>query len=149
MIAPDQDAIVCEIEIAAPLSRVFQAFTEEAQVRRWSANDFCELTDWAMDLRLGGAWRSTTKEKVSAREHVHHGQILEFDPPHLLVYTWHANFHEQPAKASIVRLEFTPTAVGTKLKLTHSGLAQEPKAREDYKGGWPGVLDTLKTYCEH
>jgi len=147
-ITPDQDAIVCEIEIAAPPSRVFEAFTEETQVRQWSANDFCDLTDWAMDLRLGGAWRSTTKVRASGYEYIHHGKILEFDPPHLLVYTWYANFHEQPEKASVVRVELTPTATGTKLKLTHSGLAQEPKSRDAYSGGWPDVLQGVKKYVE-
>ena len=34
-ITPDQDAIVTEIEIAAPPERVFQALTDPAQLMLW------------------------------------------------------------------------------------------------------------------
>jgi hypothetical protein len=34
------------------------------------------------------------------------------------------------------------------VKVTHSGLALEKVAREDYRGGWPGVLEQLKTFVE-
>jgi uncharacterized protein YndB with AHSA1/START domain len=34
-ITPDQDAIVAEIEIAAPPERVFQALTDPAQLMLW------------------------------------------------------------------------------------------------------------------
>ena len=36
-ITPDQDAIVTEIEIAAPPERVFQALTDPAQLMLWWA----------------------------------------------------------------------------------------------------------------
>jgi hypothetical protein len=34
------------------------------------------------------------------------------------------------------------------VKVTHSGLAQEPAAREDYRSGWVGVTDKLKQFVE-
>jgi hypothetical protein len=34
------------------------------------------------------------------------------------------------------------------VKVTHSGLAQEPTARKDYSGGWPGVVEQLKKFIE-
>jgi hypothetical protein len=37
---------------------------------------------------------------------------------------------------------------GTQVKVTHSGLAKEKLAREDYAGGWVGVLKYLKTFAE-
>jgi uncharacterized protein YndB with AHSA1/START domain len=78
----------------------------------------------------------------------HEGEILELDPPRLLVYTWLANFHNDLNHRSIVRWELTPTKTGTHVKLTHSGLASEPLSSQDYAGGWPGVLEELKTYLE-
>jgi uncharacterized protein YndB with AHSA1/START domain len=47
-----------------------------------------------------------------------------------------------------VRWELTPTGSGTRVKVTHSGLAQLPIARKDYSGGWPGVVEMLKKYVE-
>jgi hypothetical protein len=37
---------------------------------------------------------------------------------------------------------------GTRVKVTHSGLAEEPEARKDYSGGWPGVVEFLKIFVE-
>jgi hypothetical protein len=42
----------------------------------------------------------------------------------------------------------TPTKSGTHVKVTHSGLANEPQAFKDYAGGWPGVLEELKTFSQ-
>jgi len=47
-----------------------------------------------------------------------------------------------------VRWELTPTEGGTRVKVTHSGLAQESAARKDYSGGWPGVVQQLKKFVE-
>ena len=78
----------------------------------------------------------------------HEGEILELDPPRLLVYTWQANFHKDPKRRSIVRWQLTPTPTGTHIKLTHSGLESEPLFAKDYAGGWPGVLQEIKTWLE-
>jgi len=34
------------------------------------------------------------------------------------------------------------------VKVTHSGLAGEQVAREDYRSGWPGVVEKLKQFAE-
>jgi len=146
-ITPDQDAIISEIDIAAPPERVFKAISDAAEIRRRSP----ELSVYEMDPRVGGKWR--LEMRPSKPHHgfnviQHGGEILEFDPPRLLVYTWTANFHAEPEKRSIVRWELTPTKSGTHVKVTHSGLASEPQARKDYAGGWPGVLDDLKKWVE-
>jgi uncharacterized protein YndB with AHSA1/START domain len=146
-VTPDQGTIVSEIEIAAPAERVFEAIANAEVVRRRAPH----LEVFEMDLRLGGKWRL---EWRSPKPHhgvtvVHHGgEILELDPPRLLVYTWTANFHKDPKAASVVRWELTPTKSGTHVKVTHSGLAPEPAAAKDYAGGWPGVLEELKIYAE-
>ena len=77
-----------------------------------------------------------------------HGEILELDPPHLLVYTWFGNWHDNQALRTVVRWELTPDSGGTHVKVTHSGLAQEDAARKDYSSGWPGVLEKLKKFVE-
>jgi uncharacterized protein YndB with AHSA1/START domain len=56
-ITPDQDAIVGEVEVAAPPDRVFLALTDPAQLIRWWGDDFCKTSVWEMDARLGGKWR--------------------------------------------------------------------------------------------
>jgi uncharacterized protein YndB with AHSA1/START domain len=153
-VMPDRDAVVCEVEIAAPPARVFQALTDPAQARQWGSNLQFEITLWEMQARLGGKWRFISKEKGSGpsaynvSEFDHHGELLEIDPPRLLLYSWFANWHEDPSHKTVVRWELTPAAAGTRLKVTHSGLAQLPKARKDYAQGWPGMLQLIKSHSE-
>ena len=77
-----------------------------------------------------------------------HGEILEIDPPRLLVYSWIANWHDDTARRTVVRWELAAKSGGTHVKVTHSGLAQLPVARKDYSGGWPEVVEMLKQFIE-
>jgi uncharacterized protein YndB with AHSA1/START domain len=150
--AADQDAIVSEIEIAAPPGRVFQALTDSAQLKRWFGSSECLPKSWKMDARLGGRYGYTTeKDMVSVNdvsEFECHGEIIEFDPPRVLAYTWMGNWHDDITHRTVVRWELTPTSNGTRVKVIHSGLLQEPASRKDYSNGWPGVLESLKKFTE-
>jgi uncharacterized protein YndB with AHSA1/START domain len=151
IITDNNDAVVTEIEIAAPPARVFQALTDRSQAMQWGSNENFETTLWEMDARRGGKWRSVSKEVKSSdsdKDYDHHGEIIDFDPPRLLSYSWFANWHEIPSRHTVVRWELTPTKTGTHLKVTHSGLAQLPAACQAYSQGWPGLLRTLKTFVE-
>jgi uncharacterized protein YndB with AHSA1/START domain len=145
-VTPDQDVITSEIDIAAPPELIFKAICDAETVRRRCP----QLDVFEMDLRVGGHWRLEIRVAKPGRGNVtrHDGEILEIDAPRLLVYTWFANFHEDPRSRSVVRWELTPTESGTHVKVTHSGLASEPAARAEYAGGWPGVLKEIKTYAE-
>ncbi len=149
---PDQDAIVTEIEIAAPPERVFQALTDSAQLKRWFNDPACPIKFWEMDPRLGGRYRYATEKGSIVVNNVSefecHGEILDYDPPRILAYTWIANWHDDPARRTVVRWELAPKAGGTHVKVTHSGLKNLPIARKDYTGGWPGVLNSLKKFAE-
>jgi uncharacterized protein YndB with AHSA1/START domain len=152
VITPDNDAVVTEIHIAAPPQRVFQALTDAQQLLRWFTDPGCPAKLWEMDARPGGRYRYVTEKGTvvvnGVSEFECHGEILELDPPRLLVYTWIANWHDDKSRATVVRWELTPEAAGTRVKVTHSGLAQESAARKDYSGGWVGVLEMLKQFAE-
>jgi uncharacterized protein YndB with AHSA1/START domain len=149
---PDLDAILGEIHIAAPPARVFEALTNNDQAVVWWTNPAFRTEVYEMDARVGGKWRLISVELQSPPtrgdgRYEHHGEVLEIDPPRLLVYTWLANFHENPSARTIVRWELSPQSGGTLLKLTHSGLANLPSARAAYTQGWPGVLQRIKDFC--
>jgi uncharacterized protein YndB with AHSA1/START domain len=152
IITPDQDSIVSEIDIAAPPARVFQALTDAGELKRWFTSPECPVKSWKMDARLGGRYSYETQGGSvvvnGIREFRCHGEILEIDPPRLLVYSWIANWHDDTARRTTVRWELTPKAGGTHAKVTHSGLATLPVARKDYFGGWPGVVEMLKKFSE-
>jgi uncharacterized protein YndB with AHSA1/START domain len=152
---PDQDAVICEVQIAAPPERVFQALTSVDQlVQWWNGEDGpCRVKLWEMDPRVGGKFRCvasdpTGKMVVNGVSEFHtSGEIVEFDPPRALAYTWFANFHSIPSHRTMVRWDLIPQAQGTLVRMTHSALKDLPGGT-DYVQGWPGVLDALKGFCD-
>lgn len=156
-VTPDQDAVVSEIQIAAPPERVFQALTDPAELKRWFNNPECPVKSWQMDARLGGHYGYTTEKGTvvvnNVTEFECQGEITEYDPPRVLAYTWIANWHDDKSRRTVVRWELTPIvgkqSGGTQVKVTHSGLTQEPAARKDYSGGWTGVVEMLKKFVEN
>lgn len=159
--APREDSVTVEIEIAAPPRRVFNALIDARQLAAWwGAEPSTELLKFEMDGRKGGKYLYECAAKPGAdmgpvgetlkRNHATHfvcrGEVLECDPPHLLVWSWIANWHEHPEQATTVRWELTPTAAGTRVRVIHSGLSSEPLARKDYGQGWQGVLHLFENY---
>ncbi len=151
-ITPDQDAVIGEIYVAAPPERVFRALIDPKQVMVWWTHPDCPIESFSMEPKRGGRWIYDTKQSkinVNGVTKFHcEGEVLEYDPPRLLAYTWIANWHHDKSRPTSVRWELTPQSGGTLVKVTHSGLAEERVAREDYKGGWIGVLETLKKFME-
>jgi uncharacterized protein YndB with AHSA1/START domain len=153
-ITPDQDAIVSEVDIAASPESVFQALITRDQAMKWGSGGNFEMTVWEMDARPGGKWQFISHEKGvanpdgSPREFEHHGKVLEVDPPRTLAYTWFASWHENVTQETVVRWELTPTSTGTRVKVTHSGLAQMPSTRAGYSQGWPGLVAAFKNFLE-
>jgi len=152
-ITPDQDAIVGEIQIAASPERVFQALTDAVELKRWFTNEECPVKFWTFDARSGGHYSYATEKGSVVVNHISefecHGEITEYDPPRILAYTWIANWHDDKTRRTVVRWELAPNAGGTRVKVTHSGLAEETVSRKDYSGGWPGVLESLKKFTEN
>jgi uncharacterized protein YndB with AHSA1/START domain len=152
LVTPDLDAVVSEIHIAAPPERVFQALIDPKQVMNWWTNDQCAIDSFTMEPRKGGRWTYDTKQStinVNGVSKFHcDGEVLEYDPPRLLAYSWIANWHEDKSQRTVVRWELAPAGGGTRVKVTHSGLANLPASRKDYSGGWTGVVQQLKQFVE-
>ena len=160
--ASEQDSVVLETEIAAPPERVFQALVDQKQLFTWWGREpSVELTSFEMSPKAGGTWQFKCKprkgnheetvkqlETVGEQEFEAHGEVLESIPPRLLVWSWIANYHTRPETRTVVKWELEPTATGTRVRVTHSGLADMPKDRKDYSKGWIGVLELLRTFAE-
>lgn len=150
-ISSDNDSVITEIEIAAPPDRVFRALITREQALQWGKGEAFEITLWEMDARPGGQWRfiSTQRQGDGAGRAIgHRGEILQFDPPRLLEYSWFADWHPDPSHRTIVRYDLTPTQSGTQLKVTHSNLAAMAGVAEGYGQGWPGLLQQIKNFVE-
>jgi len=141
------DAIIGDIEIAAKPETVFSALTDPVQAAQWWGDGQTYRADqWEIDLRVGGKWSSRGKGMTGEPFEVH-GEYTRIEPHRVLEYTWVASFGgEQPA--SVVRWELSPSATGTRIKITHSGFAKYQQAKTMFSNGWPRVLGWLQGYSE-
>ena len=137
-----EDSIEREIEIDAPIDRVWEVLTDPRHVATWFGTG--EPID--IDLRPGG---------IMTLDHGEHGRyrtcFVEVAPPRVLSYRWAAGFPDQlPDVTNSTLVEFTlaPTATGTTLRVVESGFAsfEMPADRERAAGfenhseGWNDVL---------
>ncbi|MGH9639288.1 MAG: SRPBCC family protein [Bryobacteraceae bacterium] len=144
-ITPDQDAVVAEIEIAAPPERVFQALIDPAQVVKWwGQQGVYRCTKFEADLRVGGKWRSTGIDG-RGRDFEILGTYLEVAPPLLLATTWVATWTGDVQ--TTVRWELQPVAKGTLVRIRHSGLAAHPQLAQSYRG-WPRMLGWIQSLVD-
>ena len=60
-VTTDQDAIIAEIQIAAPPERVFKALCTPEELQRWFTNAECPVKSWEFDARPNGAYRYETQ----------------------------------------------------------------------------------------
>ncbi len=144
-VTPDADAIVNEIQIAAPPEHVFQALVDPTQVVQWWGQaGVYRCTKFHADLGAGGEWRSAGVDGDGRGFEVS-GEYLEIQPPRLLVYTWVASW--TGSVKTTVRWELEPTKHGTLVRIRHSGLAAHPEVAQSYRG-WPRMLGWLQAFLE-
>jgi uncharacterized protein YndB with AHSA1/START domain len=83
---PSDDEILITRVFDAPAALLFDAWTTPDLVKRWWAGDRGEVTDAAIDLRIGGRWRWVMTAH-GGFEVAFSGVYREIDRPHRLVKT--------------------------------------------------------------
>lgn len=144
------DRIDREINIAAPVDRVWAVLTEPEHVGTW----FGQGSPTEVDLRPGG---------TMVLDHGQYGlfrtRIEKVDPPHYLAYRWASAYPGEAAtdsNSTLVEFTLTPDGEGTRLTLSESGFAslsippeRVPTAGYDsHSAGWTEVLGNLRGYAE-
>jgi len=108
------DQLVVERSINASPAAVFSFFSSEARWTRWQG------TSATIEARPGGTFRM-----IMPGGEVASGQFLEVVPNRRIVFTWgrEGDNHPVPPGSSTVEIDLLPEAAGTRLRLTHRGLA--------------------------
>lgn len=121
--------------IAAPVDRVWRAWTDPATVARWfSPNADLEVVA-DTGGQVGEPW-SVVMGRYAVR-----GEYVEVVPPHRLAFTW-AFDHEPDAAPTLVEVELRPFGDGTSIVVTHSRFT-DPSDRDGVGEGWTLSLDRL------
>lgn len=139
-------AIVKEIKINAPASKIFAALTEPSQLTMWWGQDDMYRCDaMEADLRVGGRWK-TTGHGADGKPFTVTGVYREIQPPHALEYTWSYDWSGVDSE-TVVRYELKDVDGGTLVRLTHSGFTNHEDLKS-HDGGWNVVFGWLATYVE-
>jgi uncharacterized protein YndB with AHSA1/START domain len=134
--------IHAQIDIDAPPADVYQALTDPAELAAWwGSPDTYRTFDWAIDLRVGGAWSCQAEDPATGRQSTVRGEYLELDPPHRLAYTWQPSWDN--FLATVIRIELQPVPSGTRVRLIHSGFEGRPESCQGHSEGWKRVLGWL------
>jgi uncharacterized protein YndB with AHSA1/START domain len=122
-------ALIFERYLDHPPRAVWRAVTEAEAIGRWMQARV------QIEPRLGGAYRLWFGHGESCME----GEILVFDPPRRLAYSWpETNAHGD----SRVSLEIAPDGEGSRLTLTH--ILYKGGDMPDFASGWHWHLDALE-----
>ncbi|HEX6370829.1 MAG TPA: SRPBCC domain-containing protein [Longimicrobium sp.] len=135
--------LTLERSIPAARDRVFAAWTQPELLRRWSAPEGLTIQDGATDLRVGGGWRVVMAEPDGTR-HEAFGTYRRIDAPERLEYTHAWKAVGGSSAETVLTVQLTPEADGTRLVLTQAGFPS-PESRDGHREGWSSALDNLQT----
>ena len=126
----------------APPERVFRAWTDPEELKRWwRAGKGWRTPIAEVDLRVGGEFRIGTQPQEGGEMHLVRGTYREVLPARKLVYTFVVEGSEARAE-EVVTVEFHAQDAGTMLILSHQRIA-EKQSTEAREKGWESVLDHL------
>lgn len=144
-ISADNNVVTSEVFISAPRERVFEALADAKQAAQWWGHkEGYRLTQFQLDPRVGGKW-STSGSSPNLGATKIDGEILEFDPPRRLAYTWLSSW--MPRNTTVV-WELENQNGGTLVKLTHTGFAGDADQTKNHTIGWAMVLGWLQAFVE-
>jgi uncharacterized protein YndB with AHSA1/START domain/DNA-binding transcriptional ArsR family regulator len=127
-----------EIFVAAPPSRVFDAWREARTAATFLCVGDPALGEARIDARVGGEIYVAMSDGTTRI--LHRGEFLVVDPPSRLVFTWIS----QPTdlRLTVVSVDFVAERGGTRVSLVHEGFA-DPQAATSHAGGWSTILANL------
>ncbi len=129
--------------IKASTDRVYAAWTDPAQLRKWFGPENVTTRDLIADVQVEGQfrWDCTDPE---GNEVTISGEYRELQPGKKIVFTWRLEEDEDwKNHSSIVTVELFDREGGTELRLSHEKLPNEA-SRDNHKQGWNSVLDKLE-----
>ena len=131
---------------------IYVTYIETTPEKLWSALTDSESskkywfgTSLKTDWKVGSPFALEMDGRVTDT-----GQVLEFDPPKRLSYTFHHELNEAAKKEKASRVTFLlqPHGKLVKLTLTHEDFPPGSVVIDGISKGWPAILSSLKSLLE-
>jgi uncharacterized protein YndB with AHSA1/START domain len=129
---------VFEIRIKGSIQAVWDEITKRGAVQR-------PLMDTVLvtDLKPGSPFKYLSPNHKYC---LVHGKVLEVDPPRRLVHTYQFTIaHDPPSR---VTWELDQIGDEVRVRLVHDQFETPTKTFKQVKGGWAGILQSLKLWIE-
>ena len=120
--------------------KLWQALTSSEFTKRYWWNTSV-VSNWKVGSPFSLVMDGTTTDV---------GEVLEFDPPRRLSYTFHHILSEAARKERPTKVVFKlePHGKLVKLTLTHEGFEPGSVILDGISKGWPAILSSLKSMLE-
>jgi len=123
--------------INAPIEKVFRAWVEPEQMKKWYSPEGMTTPEASSDNRKGGKYH--VQMQIGDQKMDMDGEYLEFDEPNKLVFTWGHG-------STKVAVDFKKIDDNkTKVTLVHTGFASD-QDRKQHDEGWVGTFNKLGKY---
>lgn len=138
------EPFVIEQTYNAPVERVWQAITDNDQMKQW----YFKLEEFKPEVGFEFEFTGGSKD---GPKYTHVCKVTEVIPGRKLTHTWTYKDYEG---ASYVTWELFPEGDKTRLKLTHTGLETFPQnnpdfAKTSFEKGWTSITGaSLRNFVE-
>lgn len=132
--------------IAAPVEKVFKAFTDADAMASWLPPYGFVCKVHHMDAKIGGTYKMSFTNFSTGNSHSFGGEYLEIVPNKFIKYTDKFDDPNLPGEM-INTIEIKTVSCGTELNIIQEGIPEAIPAEMCYLG-WQESLDKLKRLVE-
>lgn len=143
---PGSDPIIVEATLPVAPERVFRAWTEPEEVKKWFGSTPGALESAVIDLRVGGRW-CFTESTWSSGAVGFEGHYMQIERDALLAFSWskfsdRGSGERHTTHPSRVEIHFQAVNGNTEMRLVHSAVV-DPKIWTDFANGWERAIRSL------
>lgn len=144
---PSEFTLVIERILDAPLERVWQAWTDKAQIMQWLSPKGFHVREHKGSIAPGENYREIMVSP-EGEDSIFYGEYLEMTAPQKLVFThiWENDTCGLPEIRTVCTVLLKEVEGGkTKMTFTQEGLVSGD-TRDSHNGGWSECFDKLNIY---
>jgi uncharacterized protein YndB with AHSA1/START domain len=132
--------------VPAPRRRVFRAWTDPDELKRWWGPGRFTTLHAEIDLRPGGSYLLVMQPPDGTPLRLS-GTYREVKPPERLVYTWRWEDGVPETGETLVEVEFRDRGDQTEIVVVHRGFPED-SPQDPYRLGWRSGLGKLATVLD-